>query len=164
MENIILRRSKKYIFSWIILLSGLLTLGVILFTSEHTIAGVTLSISALLSILIFLKGLTDNQPRVIIDVEGITATEFGEVKLLWKDIKAIRIIRYPRVGRIMVFELFDEPKYEAELNTNQHFSKKVNKLFGVGLFHITLEGLDAHPSVIETEIANRIPPTTPKGG
>lgn len=140
---------------WIVLLVGLLIFGLTLFYQGHTIAGIILPLSAIMSILMFLKGLTDNQPRIMMDEEGISATEFSGIKILWRDIEKVEVIRFPRVGRIITFKLFNEAKYTYQLAEKQKTGQTVNRLLGATSFTIIAEGLDTHPNIIYDEIVRR---------
>lgn len=104
----------------------------------------------------YVKGVNDRSPRVIIDDEGIFATEWQGKKILWSDIKSSNVRRYPRVGRIITFELYDEAKYIEEGADNTNLSYRVNRTFGFTAFSIYAEGLDVSPTIIHKEILIRI--------
>lgn len=104
----------------------------------------------------YVKGVNDRSPRVIIDDEGIFATEWQGKKILWSDIKSSNVRHYPRVGRIITFELHDEAKYIEEEADNTNLSYQVNRTFGFTAFCIYVEGLDVSPTIIHKEILLRI--------
>lgn len=104
----------------------------------------------------YVKGVSDKNPKIVIDDEGISATELGEQKILWINIKNANIVRYPRVGRILTLELYDESKYTAETPDSKNLSHQINRAFGLTTFSIIIEGLDTSPTRIHQEILTRI--------
>ena len=155
MTTKIIGRSYTSMLTGIALSIGILLLGVNMFRSGDRIVGVLFPIIALISIFMFLKGLMDNQPRVTMDQEGITATEFQGIKILWSDIEKINVVSFPRSGRIITFKLFDEEKYTLQLTKKQKSGQSINRIFGITPFAIMAEGLDMHPSLICDEIIRR---------
>ncbi|MFN8495889.1 MAG: hypothetical protein U0350_50325 [Caldilineaceae bacterium] len=156
MADKIIRRSYMYMLWWLAMFAALFVFGTTLFYRGHTIAGTVLFIIALVSILMYLKASTDTRPRVTMDAEGISATEFKGVKILWGDIKKVDVIRFPRVGRIITFELYDEAKYASLLTEKQRVERNMNKTFGLTPFTIMTEGLDTPPAIIYEDIIKHI--------
>ena len=141
---------------WLVMFTALFIFGAILFYQGHTVAGTVLSIIALVSILLYLKAMTDAQPRIMMDEEGISAADFRGIKVLWSDIKKVDVIRFPRVGRIITFELYDEAKYESLLTEKQRSTQNTNKTFGLTPFTMMTEGLDTPTNIIYEDIVKHI--------
>jgi hypothetical protein len=137
-------------------LTVVIVLGIYLVSQDHTIAGIVLSVSGVVSFAMILKGLINNQPRILIDDDGITATEFDGIKILWTDIQKVNVIGFPRVGRIITLELYDEAKYLMQFTEKQRPRQRIGRLLAPTSFIIMAEGLDAPPGVIYKEIMNHI--------
>jgi hypothetical protein len=152
----IIKRSIAYMITGLVLFLLIFLLGAILFSQGHKVAGVVLALCAVVAILMVLKGLSESPIRIVMDREGITATEFNGVKIRWDDIKSVKVQRFPRVGRIILFELFDEAAYEMQLTDKHQSGKKLMKQFGATSFCIMAEGLEMPPSRLYEEIINRM--------
>lgn len=156
MYNKIIRRSAIYVIWWLILFILQFALGIILLERDYFLVGIVLSMSAAIFFALTLKGLINTAPRIVMDDEGITATEFNGIKILWIDIEKVNLRRFPRVGRVIFFELYDESKYETQLTNRQRAGRKLVKAFGETSFCIMTEGLDTPPSKLYEEIVNKI--------
>jgi hypothetical protein len=156
MSSKIIRRSSVHSIGWFILFAVQFALGVILLSSNSAVAGSVLSVSAVVFFILMLKGLTNPIPRIVMDDEGVTATEFNGVKIRWSDIQKVNIVRLPRLGRIITLELSDESKYIAKLMESQRTTQKINRLSGLTAFSIMAEGLDIPPGKLYDEILDYI--------
>jgi hypothetical protein len=145
-----------YVIGWLILFVVQFALGVSLLSNKYAVAGGVLTISAVVFFGLMLKGLINPAPRIIMDDEGVTATEFNGVKIRWIDIQKVKVVRLPRLGRIVTLELSDESKYTGKLIESQRTTQKINQLSGLPAFSIMAEGLDIPPSKLYDEIMEHI--------
>ena len=113
--------------------------------------GLITPLFAILTIMAFFNGVMDKSPRIIIDDEGITASDLGTGKILWADVQNANLVSIPRGGYVITLELYNATKY----------SSQINDLFGLKAFTIRIEGLDTPPRIIYNEIVKHINPTTP---
>ena len=118
--------------------------------------GCMASMSAFGLILLIFYGLMDNKPRVVIDEDGISARDWGGIKLLWTDIQDVKVVNLPRQITNITLELYDKNKYLQQLSGDERFSKRVSKWFNEGEFSFNVDALDVPTTQIYTEIKQRI--------
>ncbi len=152
MNSFIVKRSRTYMIGWIIAFACTLLLGLFLLFNGGIIPGIITTLGMIASIALCFVGLINRQPRIVMDSEGVSATEFQDVKILWSSIEALGIVSYPRVGRIITFELKDEAKYADQVDKEKLCRLKIDQAFGVTLFHVKTAGLDQSPGVIYKEL------------
>ena len=151
----IIRKSVTYNILLMLAISTLIFFGSNLLTRGISSGWLMITVSIVFIAITYVKGVRDRDPRIIIDDEGISATEWKGKKILWIDIKSSNVMRYPRAGRIITFELYDESKYIEEADS-ANMSYQVNRTFGFTALSIYAEGLDASPTTIHQEILTRV--------
>lgn len=154
----IIRRSITYGVVSSVILSVLIFWGIYQLSRGDSLGMILVLVGIVLVTTTYVGGIKNKTPRVIMDNEGISATEFHVNKIYWKDVKAVKMIRYPHAGRIITFELFDESKYMENSSSAQDHttSFNLNRLLGLTRFCIMVEGLDMPARRIYQEITAHI--------
>jgi hypothetical protein len=101
-------------------------------------------------------GVIDNAPRVIMDDDGISAREWGWVKISWHDIRDASSVGMQRTGTAIVLAVNDEARYAAQLIDPYRLASQINKTFTGGTFSFNSTALNASNYEIICEIRQRI--------
>jgi hypothetical protein len=156
MNKKVYRRSLTYALIGIVVLAIAFLVGTVAWFNGKVAMGCMASMSAFGLILLIFYGLMDNKPRVVIDEDGISARDWGGIKLLWTDIQDVKVVNLPRQITNITLELYDKNKYLQQLSGDERFSKRVSKWFNEGEFSFNVDALDVPTTQIYTEIKQRI--------
>jgi hypothetical protein len=150
------RRSLSYALVGVVASIAMFLLGLVsLYRGELSMGCIIIPMSIIFLFLLF-SGLKDNEPRVVLDEEGITAREWGWVKILWVDVGDVRIVTIPRAGNSINLELIDEEKYVAQLTDTVLQRKKADKRFGLTIFSFMATSLNGSSDQIFLEIKQNL--------
>ncbi len=95
-----------------------------------------------LGLLGFIKYLIDDEPRLIVDREGITDRTLWVGKILWEDIQGAHL-HYIRGHRLICLELRVESKYLDRLSWPMEILTWGNLVFGGERLNLNLSGVNA---------------------
>lgn len=156
MNKKVYRRSLTYVFMGIVVLATAFLVGTVEWFNGKAAMGCMASMSAFGLVLLVFYGLMDNKPRVVIDEDGISARDWGGIKILWTDIQDVKIMNLPRQINNITLELYDKNKYLQQVSGDERFARKVSKWFNDGEFSFNVDALDAPTTQIYTEIKQHI--------
>lgn len=137
---------------------GLLFFGLSLpfWLSGHYLWAWGLSIGGLIFISSALTKVAQRPSVLVMDNEGISIPQLGVNKIIWRDIKDLNVIRYPRAGSFVCLYLYDEDKYIAQLPENRRYLVDTNRRYGFSAFSFNAEGLDTPITRICMDIREHI--------
>ena len=159
MTREVYRRSLTYSIIGVVASLLAFTVGIVSLRRGEMFIGCLLPIFSVILLGMVFTGLKDNRPRVILDVDGISAREWGGVKILWSDIRNAKIVSLPRIGSSISLELYDEAKYLAQLTEDERFARKMSKWFKDAPFSFMTTSLDASTSKIYESIMRHVKPS-----
>ncbi len=156
MERKLYRRSLAYTITGIVTFTFMIVVG-----AWGMVRGITeLGCMVLMGIAFFVVsvvyGLFDTRPRVILDSQGISAREWGGFKILWSDIKDVKVISMPRAGNSIALELHNREEYIERLSQDEFFARKMSKWFTKAEFSFLSNSLEGSTNQIYQEIKSRI--------
>ena len=115
--------------------------------------GLLVAIGGIISFFTTLHYYRLDQPVLILDKEGITILDFRVGKILWSDLRGIRIVQPPRIGKVLCLDLHDEAKYlTQQIDPPPKFTRQLNRLYGLSTFTIMTSGLEVSAETLHQEI------------
>jgi hypothetical protein len=122
----------------------------------NTVIGCLLPFGILLFVALFIWGLRDNEPRVILDSEGISARDWGWVKIRWADIHDVKVVGVVRTGTTVVLDVSQPEQYTAALSESQRSARRINGVFAGFPFGFNTTMLNVPNEQIVAEIRRHI--------
>jgi len=122
----------------------------------NTELGCMVPMGIIFLIIAIVYGLFDTKPRVILDSQGISARDWGGIKILWADIRDVYIVSIPLAGNSIAVELYDKEKYIKRISQNEYFARKMNKWFTNAEFSFLSNSLNGSTNQIYQEVQARI--------
>lgn len=107
-----------------------------------------------IGLFVFLRHLFDNDPRIIIDEEGVTDNTLWVGKILWADIRGASL-RSIRGQSFISLELDDEGKYLKNLSSSAQTLTVGNTWLGFKRLNINLSGVASDENKILQIILER---------
>lgn len=153
MREQIIKRSKPQL-GLLALASALAVIGgiYILYRYQAT-QGLLVAIGGIIFFVAMLHSYRLDEPVLILDKEGITVLNFRVGKILWSDLRSIRIVQPPRMGKVLCLDLYDEAAYlTRQIDPPPKLARQINRLYGLSTFHIMTSGLEVSAETLYQDI------------
>lgn len=150
------RRSISAVTIAIPVLLATIGLGVYGLLRGYVFLGCLIPFGVALLIVTVIYGLLDNAPRVTLDSEGISAREWGSIKLRWEDIRDVKVVSQPHMGTMVTLAVKDADKYTAQLSGVDRLGRQVSRRFSGEPFNFNSTALAATNGQIIAEIRRHI--------
>ena len=146
------RLSKSAVIIAIPVLLAIVGLGVYGLLHGQLFLGCLIPFGVALLIVTVIYGLLDNAPRVRLDSEGISAREWGWIKIRWEDIRDVKVISQPHTGTMITLAVKDADKYTAKLTDIDRLGRQVSRCFSGEPFSFDSTALATSNSQIVADI------------
>ena len=146
------RLSKSTVIIAIPVLLATVGLGVYSLLHGQLFLGCLIPFGVALLIVAVIYGLRDNAPRVVLDSEGISAREWGWIKIRWEDIHDVKVISQPHTGTTITLAVKDADKYTSQLSGFDRLGRQVSKRFSGEPFSFNSTALAASNGQIVADI------------
>lgn len=148
---LVYRRSISALTIAIPVVLATIGLGVYGLLRGHVLLGCLIPFGGALLTGAVIYGLLDNAPRVILDREGISAREWGWIKIRWEDIRDVNVIG-SRTGTTVTLAVRDTDKYTAQLASFDRLGRQVSRRFNGEPFSFNSTALAASNGQIMADI------------
>lgn len=107
-KSVNIKRAKQFSMMYLIAFPLLTLVSCSLLFRGGVVFGLIVLVCAVVILAVGLKGLSDRSDRIVIDDEGITVKELGNVQIPWNEIGEARLESLPRGVSFVVLEIGGE--------------------------------------------------------
>ncbi|HEY9731995.1 MAG TPA: STM3941 family protein [Drouetiella sp.] len=150
-ETLVLYNSKGKYARLLFICALFVICGITIVTSDHSQSALITGWSSIvffgLGIVVAIRQMLDNKPRIIIDALGIHDRTLKVGLIEWADIQDASLTRIQREHFIQL-DLSDEHKYLERLSTGHKRAARANTFLGYQKLNINLSGVACNPGQI----------------